>query len=156
MKIEQPAIDCSRPSFPDQHGLTRVEWLIIVVALGILGTVSFPAYMNYSVRPKFSEVIQTLAPYKAAVEACARNGSCVDKGSLTGLGVGKKGVPPSISTTYMSGVVVSANGTITATASKAGGLAEETFILTPTLSKTGQITWVVSGTCRTREAGAIC
>lgn len=133
-----------------------IEWLIIVAVLGILVAAAFPVYKTYTVRPRFSEVVQTLAPYKAAIEKCAKDGSCVVAGALAGLGVGKLGVPPSISTTYLARVAVSPNGVITATASKAGGLEEETVILTPTLSAAMQITWAVSGTCKSRGTGAIC
>ena len=138
------------------RGFTRTEWLIVVVVVGILAATIYPAYQNYTVRPKFAELPVILAPYKAAIENCAKAGTCVVDGALAGLGVGKLGLPPSIATTYMASVAVSANGVITATASNYGGLAGETFVLTPTLGKGGQITWVVSGTCKTREAGAIC
>jgi len=146
----------ARPWPIGQGGFTRTEWLIIVVVLGILGATIYRAYQNYTVRPKFSELPVILAPYKAAIEKCAKDGTCVVDGALAGLGVGKLGVPPSISTTYMARVAVSPSGVITATASNAGGLAGETFILTPTLSKNGQIIWAVGGTCKTREAGALC
>lgn len=139
-----------------QRGFNLIEWLIIVATLGVLAVVSFPYYKTHTVKPKFAEVMQTLAPYKAAIETCAKDGSCVVDGALAGLGVGILGVPPSISTTYMAGVAISPKGVITATASNAGGLAGETFVLTPTLSNTSQITWAVSGTCKIREAGAIC
>lgn len=142
------------------RGFSRIEWLIILTCLGILAAaVTFPGYKTYktyTIRPKFAELPLILAPYKAAIEHCAKAGTCVVDGALAGLGVGKLGVPPSVATTYMARVAVSANGVITATASNYGGLAGETFVLTPTLAKGGQITWVVSGTCKTREAGAIC
>jgi len=141
---------------PIHQGFTLTEWLIIVVVLGILAAAIYPAHKNYTIRPKFSEVMVTMAPYKAAIENCAKAGTCVVDGALAGLGVGKLGVPPSIATTYLARVAVSPNGVITATASSAGGLAGETFVLTPTLAKNAQINWVVSGTCKTREAGAIC
>lgn len=141
---------------PIRNGFTRIEWVIIIVVLGVLAAAIYPAYKNYTIRPRFSEVMVTMVPYKAAIETCAKNGSCVVDGALAGLGTGKLGVPPSIATTYMARVVVSPTGVITATASTKGGLAGETFILTPTLSKNGQITWVVGGTCKTREAGPIC
>jgi len=147
----------SPSSSPNGHrGFTRTEWFIVVVVLGILAATIYPAYQNHTVRPKFAELPVILAPYKAAIENCAKAGSCVVDGTLAGLGVGKLGVPPSIATTYMARVAVSPNGVITATASNFGGLAGETFVLTPTVAKGGQITWVVSGSCKTREAGAIC
>lgn len=152
----KPPACCRVPFLERQHGFTLTEWLIIVAVLGILAATIYPAYKNYTIRPKFSEVMVTIAPYKAAIETCAKNGTCVVDGSLSGLGVGKLGLPPAFSTTYMARVAVSPNGVITAIASNKGGLAGETFILTPSLSKNAQITWAVSGTCKTREAGAIC
>ncbi|MCX7170088.1 MAG: hypothetical protein NTY41_07265 [Proteobacteria bacterium] len=139
-----------------QYGLNRVEMVIIAAALGVLVVSIFPLYKTQAIKPKFTEVIQALAPYQAAIEACAKDGSCVVAGKLAGLDVGVMGVPPSISTTYLARVAVSPTGVITATASRAGGLAGETFILTPSLSPNAQINWMVSGTCKTREAGAIC
>lgn len=139
-----------------QRGLTRIEWLIIVVVLGILAASVYPFIKTQTIKPRFAEVPEILRPYKAAIENCARDGSCVVGGALAGLGVGLMGVPPSISTTYLANVAVSPNGIITATASNAGGLAGETIVLTPTLSRTGQITWAVSGTCKNRNTGAIC
>lgn len=143
-----------------QRGFALIPWLVIglviVAVIGIAAALVFPAYKTHTIRPKFGEVMRTIAPYKAAIEACAKDGSCVLAGSLAGLGVGILGVPPSISTTYLARVEVSPNGIITATASNAGGLAGETFVLTPTLSAGAQITWSISGTCKTRDAGAIC
>ena len=157
MEIElQPRGRVARHWRVGQGGFTRTEWLIVVVVLGILGATIYPAYLNYTIRPKFGELPVILLPYKAAIETCVKNGSCVVDGALTGLGVGKLGVPPSISTTHMARVTVSPNGVITATASNAGGLAGETFVLTPTLSRNGQLTWAIGGTCKTRELGAIC
>jgi len=141
---------------PVRQGFTLIEWLILLAVAGILAAVSYPAYKNHTIRPKFSEVMVTMAPYKAAIENCARAGTCVVDGALAGLGVGKLGVPPSIATTYLARVSVSPNGVITATASNKGDLDGETFVLTPTLAKNAQITWLVSGTCKTRAAGAIC
>lgn len=139
-----------------QKAYTRIEWLIIVAVFGILAVVAINAYRDYMRKARFGEVMNALAPYKDAVEACARDGSCLVGGVLAGLGAGKLGVPPSIATTYMARVTVAPDGTITATASKAGGLAGETFVLTPTYVKGSKITWTVTGTCKTRAGGPIC
>jgi len=157
MKNDQQLMDCSCFPGPSCHrGFTKIEWLILAAVLGVLVAVSYPVYKTYTVRPKFAQVPVTLAPYKAAIENCAKDGTCIVAGALAGLDVGVKGLPPSISTTYLARVTVSPNGVITATASNAGGLAGETIVLTPTLSKDMTITWAVSGTCRTRESGSIC
>lgn len=157
METDHQSRDCSHVSLPQVHrGFTRTEWLIVVVVLGILAATIYPAYRNYTIRPKFAQLPVILAPYKAAIENCAKDGSCVVAGALAELDTGVKGVPPSISTTYLARVTVSPKGVITAYASKAGGLAGETIVLTPSLAKDMTITWAVSGTCRTRESGSIC
>jgi type IV pilus assembly protein PilA len=139
-----------------QKTFTWIELIIVVVVLGILVAVAINAYQDHLRKTRFSEVVNALAPYKDAVEYCAKDGSCLLGGTLSGLGVGKSGVPPSISTTYMARVAVATDGTITATASKAGGLDGETFVLTPTYVKGSRMTWTVSGTCKTRAGGPIC
>ena len=139
-----------------QQGIHRIEVAIIVVAVGVLVAVAFPVYQSHTLTPKFSEVMSALGPYKFAVETCAKDGSCVVDGKLSGLAAGKFGIPPSVSTTYLAKVAVASDGTITATASNAGGLAGETFILTPTFVSGGPVSWAGTGTCKTRPAGAIC
>lgn len=143
-----------------QRGLALIPWLLLVaglltlVLLAVLVVV--PRYQTRTLQPRFAEIMQTMAPYKAAIETCAKNGSCVATGALAGLDVGVLGVPRSISTTYLERVTVSPKGIITAHANRSNGLAGETFILTPTLVNGTSIAWSVSGSCKTRPDGAIC
>ena len=155
-KSEQRELAGKAAAMSASRGFTRIEWLIIVVVLGVLAAAAYPVVRNYMIRPRFAEVIAITAPYKQAIEACARDGSCVVAGTLEGLGVGVKGLPPAIVTTYLARIVVASNGTITATASKAGGLEGETYVLAPTLTSSGQVAWTITGSCKTREAGVLC
>jgi len=139
-----------------QQGINKIEIAIIVAAIGILLAVAFPVYQSHTLKPKFSEVMSTLGPYKFAIEACAKEGTCVVEGKLSGLAAGKFGIPPSVSTTYLANIAVASDGTITATATNAGGLAGETFVLTPTFVPGAPMSWAGTGTCKTRPAGAIC
>lgn len=143
-----------------QHGLNRIELLILVVAIVTLAGAAIPAYRNYrnhTARPNFTEVLNAVVPYKRAIEACAKSGSCVAEGRLSGLGVGRLGLPsPSAPATYLASIVVAPNGTITAIATHTGGLVGETFVLTPTYVPGGTLNWASSGTCKTRAAGPIC
>ena len=140
-----------------QKGFTLIELMIVVAIIGILAAVAIPSYQNYTLKAKFTEVVNAIGPYKTAIELCAQDGSCVATSSTLGsLGLGTLGVPATVSTTYLAGVAVASTGIITATAQAVGGLASETFILTPTYATGSPISWAATGTCKTRGAGAIC
>lgn len=139
-----------------QKGFTLIELMIVVAIIGILAAVAIPSYQNYTLKAKFTELVNAVAPFKTAIEICAQDGSCVVGGALSGITLGTGGIPASTSTTYLSGVAVSTAGVITATATSNGGLAAETYILTPGIRTDGSVTWVPTGTCKTRAAGAIC
>ena len=63
--------------------------------------------------------------------------------------------PCSPPTKYVAAVSADAAGVITATAVSSSGLAGETFVLSPVLSG-GRIDWITSGSCKTRDGGALC
>ncbi len=134
-----------------QQGFTLIELMIVVAIIGILAAVAIPSYQNYTKKAKFTEVIQSTTSRKSAVELCAQ-----DQNALTACAGGSNGVPADATnpSTYVASVATAANGTITATATATGGLAGETYILTPTLAATG-VTWATTGTCKT-AASPIC
>ena len=139
-----------------QKGFTLIELMIVVAIIGILAAVAIPSYQNYTLKAKFTEVTAAVSPFKLAVELCAWSGDCITSGAITGLSNGTQGIPDSQSSQYLASVSVGGDGTITATATSAGGLNGETFILTPGYTSGQPVTWAPSGTCKTRTAGAIC
>jgi len=138
-----------------QKGFTLIELMIVVAIIGILAAVAIPSYQNYTLKAKFTEVVNAVAPYKTSIEICAQDGSCIVGGALS-TALGSTGIPATTTTTYLASVALSSAGVITATATSAGGLSAETFVLTPTYTAGSPIIWAVSGTCKTRAAGAIC
>lgn len=143
-----------------QKGFTLIELMIVVAIIGILAAIALPAYQSYTAKARFSEVVQAVAPYKLAVEACYQTNGGANAAAVTActpVGGGSNGIPAdtTASTGFVSSVAVTAN-TITATAITGSGLNGETYILTAAPAAaggSGALAWTVSGTC---QAAALC
>ena len=146
-----------------QKGFTLIELMIVVAIIGILAAVAIPSYQSYTLKAKFTEVVNATAPFKTGVELCVQSGNCTATagGAVAGVSAGTNDVPAAITATVgkLATVAVSSAGVITATSTSAdfGGTAY-TYILTPTADAagSGKLTWAASGTCTSRTGGAIC
>lgn len=143
-----------------QKGFTLIELMIVVAIIGILAAVAVPAYQNYVIKARYTEVINSVSGVRAGVDLCVQDGNCFPAGAIGNVAFSAFGLIPAapIATNLLASVTLAANGTITATATANQGLNGETYILTPTADVQGRLTWAVNAasTCRTRAAGAIC
>jgi type IV pilus assembly protein PilA len=125
-----------------QKGFTLIELMIVVAIIGILAAVALPAYQDYTVRAKVSEVILAASSAKVAVAEAAQAGSS---------GMESISVVASQSSKYVSNVTYASsdisNGIITATATGDTNITDKTVQFAGLRQANGQVVW----TC---QAGA--
>ena len=130
-----------------QKGFTLIELMIVVAIIGILAAVALPAYKDYTVRAKVTEVILAASAGKDAVaEYYNYTGSIPASGAIS---------IATQATQYVSSVAW--NGTlITATASSAEGkISGSTITLTPSAAG-DSLNWTCSGSIPLQYRPASC
>ena len=133
-----------------QKGFTLIELMIVVAIIGILAAVALPAYQDYTVRAKVSEIMLAASSAKTAVaEAAAVNSAMPLAASVDVQSQASKFV--SLVAYTVSGAV----GVITATGATDANITGSTITMTGAYSA-GQVTWTCGGTILAKYRPSSC
>lgn len=133
-----------------QKGFTLIELMIVVAIIGILAAVALPAYQDYTVRAKVSEIMLAASSAKTAISEAAATNSAIP--AVTSVDV------QSQSSKYVASVayaVSAGQGIITATAKGDSNIDGSTITMTGSYAS-GQVVWTCGGSIQTKYRPASC
>jgi len=91
-----------------QQGFTLIELMIVVAIIGILAAVALPAYQDYTVRAKMSEVLLAMSACRTSITEVYQSGG-------TPPGGGNWGCEGGVASKYVKGINTTDDGVVQAT-----------------------------------------
>ena len=92
-----------------QRGMTLIELIIVIAVIGILGALALPAYQDYTIRAKVSEMLLAANGCKTAVAEAISSASGADVSATLPKACDSQ------TSKYVSGISVDGNGVIMVT-----------------------------------------
>ncbi len=138
-----------------QKGFTLIELMIVVAIIGILAAVALPAYQDYTVRAKMSEVVLAASGPKSAIAETFQSNSAMplDQAAAGLPAVADTATKMVTSVTYARTSATVAAVTALATAAVGGDVATTQGVkLTATGDvPTGKVSWACTGVGTIKE-----
>ena len=135
-----------------QKGFTLIELMIVVAIIGILAAIALPAYQDYTIRAKMSEVV-------LAASACRTTITEVYQSATSGPGADNWGCESSTATSkYVASIETDLNGVVTVTAQGFGDatIDGQTIDLTPMSNTAGTTAMTVAANMGDQVAAWTC
>ena len=122
-----------------QQGFTLIELMIVVAIIGILAAVALPAYQDYTIRAKMSEVILALSACRTSITEVYQSGGSPPVAN--GWGCEAAGA----NSKYVAGVSTDTDGVVTAKIQNIAGAVDTKIVsLLPLKDGTNGATWTAN------------